>query len=187
MASGRRTLVETGEIDRDLATLLAHAPCDVAVLAGGRGLAAGPIATPFGGVEHDWSAIEIAAWLAASLGRTLRLVGTEADAARGRRDASRLLARASLLMQQMTGVVAEPVLAPAGGEGFLGAARDAAVVVVGMSERWRSEGIGEARRVVAAGTDRPTLFVRRGVRPSGVAPGETMTRFTWTLGASRPA
>jgi hypothetical protein len=87
----------------------------------------------------------------------------------------------------MIGVVAEPVLAPAGGEGFLGAAHDAAVVVVGLSERWRSEGLGEARRAIAAGAARPTLFVRRGVRPSGVAPGETMTRFTWTLGSIEPA
>jgi hypothetical protein len=29
----------------------------------------------------------------------------------------------------------------------------------------------------------PTLFVRRGLRPGGVAPSETMTRFTWTLGS----
>jgi hypothetical protein len=29
----------------------------------------------------------------------------------------------------------------------------------------------------------PTLFVRRGLRPSGVAPQETLTRFTWTLAA----
>jgi DNA-binding SARP family transcriptional activator len=187
LADGGEQLADTGLIDRELATLLADAPCDVAILAGGGRLVAGPIVTPFGGVEHDWSAIEIAAWLATSLGRTLRLVGTEADAARGRRDASRLLARASLLVQQMIGVVAEPVLAPAGGEGFLGAAHDAAVVVVGLSERWRSEGLGEARRAIAAGAARPTLFVRRGVRPSGVAPGETMTRFTWTLGSIEPA
>jgi hypothetical protein len=27
--------------------------------------------------------------------------------------------------------------------------------------------------------------VRRGLRPSGVAPSETLTRFTWTLGSER--
>jgi hypothetical protein len=27
----------------------------------------------------------------------------------------------------------------------------------------------------------PTLLVRHGLRPGGLAPAETMTRFTWTL------
>ena len=55
--------------------------------------------------------------------------------------------------------------------------------MVGLSERWRAEGIGTARLALAAGAGIPTLFVRRGLRPSGVAPSETMTRFTWTLAA----
>jgi hypothetical protein len=63
----------------------------------------------------------------------------------------------------------------------LEAARDAGLLVVGLSERWRGEGIGSVRRAVAAGADVPTLFVRRGLRPSGIAPNETLTRFTWTL------
>ena len=105
----------------------------------------GPVVTPFGGVEHDWSAIEVAAWLAGSLGTTLRLLGTEADPALGRRDASRLLARASLLVQQVVGIVTEPVLVPAGEEGVLDAAQDARLLVIGLSERWRSEGIGSVR------------------------------------------
>lgn len=44
----------------------------------------------------------------------LAAVGTEADDTRGRRDASRLLARASMLVQQVVGIVTEPVLVPAG-------------------------------------------------------------------------
>lgn len=136
---------------------------------------------PFAGVEHDWAAIEVAAWLAGALGTTLRLLGTEADPALGRRDASRLLARAPLLVQQVVGIVTEPLLVPPGDEGVLGAARDARMLVVGLSDRWRTEGIGRVRLAVAAGLDVPTLFVRRGLRPSGVAPSETLTRFTWTL------
>ena len=62
--------------------------------------------------------------------------------------------------------------------------------VFGLSDRWRSEGIGPGRRAVAAGADVPILFVRRGLRPGGIAPPETMTqtmtRFTWTI-ASQPA
>jgi DNA-binding SARP family transcriptional activator len=180
------TLLESGSPDQDLDLILERAPCDVAVLAGTGEVGEGPIVTPFSGVEHDWSAIEVAAWLAGALGTTLRLLGTEADPALGRRDASRLLARASLLVQQVVGIVTEPVLVPAGEEGVLGAARDARILVVGLSDRWRTEGIGRARLAVAAGADVPTLFVRRGLRPSGIAPSETLTRFTWTLASPHP-
>src|SRR5262249_52510622 len=174
-------LVESGRPDEQLWVILERAPCDVGLLVSGGGTPAGPVVTPFGGVEHDWSAIELAAWLAASLGTTLRLLGTEADPAQGRRDASRLLARASLLIQQVIGIAAEPVLVPAGERGTIEATRDARLLVLGLSDRWRSEGIGRARRAVAADAQLPILFVRRGRRPSGIAPPQTLTRFTWTL------
>ena len=174
-----------GPFAEDLKVVLERAPCDVAVLVGGGEIAAGPIVTPFGGVEHDWPAIELAAWLAQSLGTTLRLLGTKADPIAGRRDASRLLARASLLVQQVVGTVTEPVLVAAGEEGVLDGARDACLLVVGLSDRWRTEGIGPVRLAVAAGSEAPTLFIRRGLRSSGVAPGETLTRFTWTHGSRR--
>jgi hypothetical protein len=170
-------------IAEDLRIVLDRAPCDVAVLVGGGAIDAGPIVTPFGGVEHDWPAIELSAWLAQSLGVTLRLLGTKADPVAGRRDASRLLARASLLVQQVVGTMTEPVLVPAGEDGIIEGARGARLLVVGLSDRWRTEGVGPARVAVAAGSEAPTLFVRGGLRPSGVAPTETLTRFTWTLGA----
>ena len=84
-------------------------------------------------------------------------------------------------MQQVVGIVTEPVLVRAGEEGVLDAARDARLLVIGLSDRWRSEGIDPVRLAVALGAEVPTLFVRRGLRPSGVAPNETLTRFTWTL------
>jgi DNA-binding SARP family transcriptional activator len=178
-------LLESGRPDHELTVVLERAPCDVAVLVGGGEKATGPLVTPFGGVEHDWAAIELAAWLAQSLGTTLRLLGTRAEPAIERRDASRLLARASMLVQQVIGIVAEPVLVRPGEGGVLEAARDARLLVVGLSERWRTEGIGHARLAVAVGAEVPTLFVRRGLRPGGVAPNETLTRFTWTLGSER--
>lgn len=176
--------LDDGLLGEDLEVLLESVPCDVAMLAGSADVAAGPVVTPFGGVEHEWSAIEIAAWLAGALRTTLRLLGTEADPDGGRRDASRLLARASLLVQQVVGIVTEPVLVPAGEQGVLEGARDARLIVMGLPDRWRTAGIGPVRLAVAAGARAPTLFVRRGLRPGGLAPGETMTRFTWTL-ASR--
>jgi DNA-binding SARP family transcriptional activator len=178
-------LLDSGFPDRDLAVVLERAPCDVGVLAGAGDMASGPIVTPFGGVEHDWAAIEMAGWLAQSLRTTLRLLGVEANPALERRDASRLLARASLLVQQVIGIATEPILVRAGEAGILEASGDARLLVVGLSDRWRVEGIGHTRTAIAVGAEVPTLFVRRGLRPSGVAPNETVTRFTWTLGSER--
>jgi DNA-binding SARP family transcriptional activator len=162
--------------DADLAELLHTAPCDVAVLVGHRPTA-GPVLVPFGGAEHDWSAIELGAWLAGSWQAALRLAGPAVEAGR---DASRLLASASLAVQRALGVAAEPLLIERGPEALAAAAREAAVSVVGLSERWRKEGLGSARSaLVAAG--RPTLLVRRGLRPGGLAPAENLTRFTWSL------
>jgi DNA-binding SARP family transcriptional activator len=168
------------ELPAEAHAVLRSAPCDVGLLVGESLVAEGrPVVVPFGGAEHDWAAVEVAAWLARSLGAPLRLLGTEDSGAR--RDASRLLGRASLVIQAAIGIVAEPVLVPPGAAGVLTAAGDAAALVMGLSDRWRSEGIGEARRRVASATSVPTLLVRQGLRPSGLAPPETMTRFTWTL------
>jgi hypothetical protein len=139
-----------------------------------------PVAVPFGGSENDWAALEIAAWSARALGTTLRLVGTAADRFRGRRDASRLLAKVSLLVQAVVGIVAEPVLVKAGPQALIEAAHDCSLLVLGLSGRWQSEGLGPPRlEIVQAGV--PTLLVRRGLRPSMLAPAESMTRFTWTI------
>ena len=67
---------------------------------------------------------------------------------------------------------------------MLDAARDARLLVVGLSDRWQTEGIGRVRLAVAAGAGVPTLFVRRGVRSSGAATPQTLTRFTWTVAAA---
>ena len=186
LAEAPSGLPEGGAVSEPLATLLLQTPCDVGLLTAGTGAADGPVVTPFGGAEHDWSAIELAAWLASSLGTSLRLLGTEADPALGKRDASRLLARASLLVQQVVGIVTEPLLISPGDVGVVEAAVDARVLVVGLSERWRDEGIGPVRVAVATATRAPVLFVRAGPRAGGITPSHTMTRFTWTQ-AARPA
>jgi DNA-binding SARP family transcriptional activator len=185
LSEAPRELLDTGSFDEPVASVLARAPCDVGLLTAGSGATDGPVVTPFGGAEHDWAAIELAAWLASSLGTTLRLLGTEADPALGRRDASRLLARASLLVQQVVGIVTEPLLIRPGEAGVVEAATDARLLVVGLSERWREEGIGQVRATVATSARAPVLFVRAGLQPSGISPSHTMTRYTWTR-AARP-
>ena len=94
--------------------MLDAAPCDVGVLVGrDDALTAGPVLVPFGGGEHDWTAIELGAWLAGALDAPLRLAGPrETD-----RDASRLLASASLATQRAFGVTAEPLLVEPGAGG----------------------------------------------------------------------
>jgi len=176
-------LLEGTVLGEPLSSLLEQTPCDVAFVTGGAGTDGGPVVTPFGGADHDWSAIELAACLASALGTTLRLLGTDADPALRRRDASRLLARASLLVQQLVGIVTEPVLIPPGDRGVVQAAAGARVLVAGLSDRWNVEGIGPTRLRIATAVDAPVLFVRRGPRSPGLAPPRTFTRFTWTPGA----
>jgi DNA-binding SARP family transcriptional activator len=175
-------LLSSGNLDPDLEAVLQAAPCDVGVLAKADALhveGSGAVVVPFGGVEHEWSAIEIAAWIARALGVSLRLAGT--SEAGDRRDASKLLGRASLVVQAALGIVAEPVLVPAGAQGMLEATEESSLLVVGLSERWQTEGLGAARLALAREAPVPTLLVRHGLRPGGLAPPETMTRFTWTL------
>ena len=178
-------LLADGSVGGELAAILADAPCDVGLLVtrGGFVFEAGkPVMVPFGGAEHDWSAIEIAAWISRSLDTSLRLLGTTGDPAAGRRDASRLLARASLMVQQVVGVATDPLLVPPGDTAVIEASAQACLLVVGLSARWRQEGLGATRLAVARDSRPPTLLVRRGLRPGGIAPRESMTRFTWTLG-----
>ena len=97
------------ELLRDpvLARLLATAPCDVAVVVG-TGPRPGPVLVPFVGADHDWAAVELAAWVAGALDVPLVLAGPRESA--GGQDASRLLANASLAVQRTLGVAAEPLL-----------------------------------------------------------------------------
>ena len=173
--------IDSARLPDALAALLERAPAQVAILAGGPTGAAGGIYVPFGGGEHDWAALELGGWLASATGASLRLVGTRADARSGRRDASRLLADASLALQRLVDVDATPVLADPDERALVEAVADARVVAVGVSPRWRQEGIGAARRALVREARAPVVLVHRGPRPGGLAPRESRTRFTWTL------
>jgi hypothetical protein len=73
------------------------------------------------------------------------------------------------------------VLVPRGAEGIVSVAEESGLIVGGLSGRWRQEGLGDTRIAVASKARPPALFVRRGIRPGGIAPQESLTRFTWSL------
>jgi DNA-binding SARP family transcriptional activator len=165
----------------DLAILLDGSPADVAVLELGNGTSGSGVFVPFGGGENDWAALELGALVASATGTPLCLVGTRAEPSGGRRDASRLLADASLAAQRVVGIEARPLLAEPTEEALVAAVEGAALVVAGISPRWRREGIGARRRALLRRAAAPLLLVHRGPRPGGLAPRESRTRFTWTL------
>jgi len=160
-------------------TLLRRAPCDVAVLLGDESeFRTGPVLVLFAGGDHDWSAVELGAWIAGARDVPLRLAG---PAEGTERDASRVLASVSLAVQRALGIAAEPVLVSPAEEEVLAATAGAGTVVIGLPERWHRDGLGQVRSAVVTRAKPPVLLVRRGLRPGGLAPREDLTRFTWTL------
>jgi DNA-binding SARP family transcriptional activator len=162
--------------------VLDEAPCDVAMLVDGAPRP-GPVLVPFGAAWHDWGALELGARVARATGAPLRLIGAASDDGPDGRDASRLLADASLILQRTMGVAAEPLLASAGRRGVLAMAEGAGLLVVGLSERWRQEGLGRVRDDLVTAPPAPTVLVRRGRQRGGFVPPETATRFGWSLTA----
>jgi DNA-binding SARP family transcriptional activator len=170
-----------GALDEDTIRVLAHAVCDVGLVAGADRPAGGAeVLIPFAGSEHDWAAVELGSWLATATGAPVRLVGTRGDPDAGRRDASRLLASASLALQRGLGVAVGQALVGPGAGSMIEAADAAAVVVAGLSDRWVSQGIGAARLELARRARPPVILARRGLRPGGLAPPQARTRFTWS-------
>ena len=166
----------------DVAAVLERSPADVGVLSAPEGEIGGAgVFVPFGGGEHDWAALELGAWYASATGDSLSLVGTKAESSSARRDASRLLADASLAVQRVVGVEARPLLADPTEDALVASVAGARLVVAGISARWRREGIGAMRRALVRHAQPPVLLVHRGPRPGGLAPRESRTRFSWTL------
>ena len=154
--------------------LLASAPCDIAFVPKERSFdPGGPVLVPFGGGRHEWAALELGAWLARAHEAPLKLLGVEAEG--GRRDASRMLASASLALQRFTGTVAEPVIVAPGVEGIL--AERGAVIVASLPDGK----LDQARSALVERARVPVLLVHGGLRPGGLAPGVTLTRFSWSL------
>jgi DNA-binding SARP family transcriptional activator len=175
--------LDADAVPDELAAIMEGSPADVAVLSGsGAKLSNGAgVFVPFGGGEHDWAALELGAWLAFAADMRLVLVGTRGDPRRAVRDATRLLADASLAVQRALGVEAEPRLADPAEGALLDAVQRAALIVLGISSGWRWKGIGATRRALVRRARPPVLLVHRGPRPGGLAPRESRTRFTWSV------
>ena len=162
--------------DSEVSELLDAAPCDVAVVSSGEPHD-GRVLVPFIGADHDWSAVELGAWLASARDGKLTLVGPTDE----ERDSSRLLASASIAVQRALGVTVVPVVIPPGADDLVEVANDASIVAVGLSDRWRTEGLGPVRSALATRATPPVIFVHRGLRPGGLAPPDSLSRFTWSL------
>jgi Kef-type K+ transport system membrane component KefB len=185
LTEGRRRLVGEGVPLGDVGELMEHASSDVAVLVAREGdpIELGsdkPILVPFGGAEHDWAALELASWLAAASGAPLKLLGAAGQTDEGK-SVTRLLADAGLLVQQATGIATEPLVVAGGRDGIVEAAAGAGLLVLGLSDRWRREGLGPTRSAIAKAAPAPVLFVRRGSRPGLFAPKENVTQFRWSM------
>ena len=179
-------VLRAGEFPTAATHVLAEAPCDVVVWLkrGSHEEAAwreGPILVPFGGSDHDWAALELGALLGEAAGRPLRMLGTTLDAPdRGRPDASDLLATAGLVVQRAIGVVPDVRLVAPGYDGVIEAADAGGLLVIGLSDRWRAEGLGMGRWAISRRARPPALYVRRGARPSALGAGAGSTRHPWS-------
>jgi len=90
-------------------------------------------------------------------------------------------------VQQLVGVVTEPTLVAMSDGGLLTATETASVLVVGVPDDWRDRGLGPVRSELAVAARPRTIFVRRGVRPGGLARRDDLTRYTWSLADHRRA
>jgi DNA-binding SARP family transcriptional activator len=170
--------IEGGRWRTVISELLSSAACDVVLSFPRDDPPSGTaVLVPFGGGEHDWAALELAAHLARLTDAPLVLAGA---AGQGGADASRTLAVASLIVQRTFGVVPEPVIVPSGAAGILEPAREAGLIVVGVSARYRTEGLGHAREAIVREAGVPVLAVRHGPRPGLLAPPDQLTRFGWS-------
>jgi K+:H+ antiporter len=185
LTEGRRPLIGEGVPLGDVSALLERAKSDVAVLVAREGMEidlgpASPVVVPFGGAEHDWAALELGSWLAAGTGAPLKLLGAAGQTDEGK-SVTRMLADASLLVQQATGTATEPLVVAGGRESIVSAAAGAGLLVLGLSDRWRREGLGPTRSEIAKAAPAPVLFVRRGTREGAFAPRDSVTQFKWSM------
>lgn len=159
-------------------------PCDVALLQSRSEkieLTQRPVVVPFGAADHDWAAAQLAAWIVKAHDSRLQLAGVGKGSAGQGRDASRLLARASLLLQKTLGITAEPLVVDEGADALVEAVAEAGLVVAGLASLEERRELGSVRLSLVESAAPPVLLVREGLRPSALAPAESLTRYTWSM------
>ena len=167
--------------DARVLALLDQAPCDVGIVVGGAPQD-GPVVVPFAGAEHDWAAVELGAWLARARGAV-----APSRRSRGRRRRARCepAARPCLDRRAARARRASGARARRAGPGGARGGREG-----GRAGRRRPHRALATRRSRAGahGARDPAVRGRRcscaaGVRPGGLAPRDSDTRYTWTIAA----
>ena len=189
LTEGRRGLIGQSVPLGEVSVLLERAACDVAVLVARESSPMNlgpdrPLLVPFGGAEHDWAALELASWLSSATGAPLKLLGAGGQTDEGK-SVTRMLADASLLVQQTTGIATEPLVI-AGGRDGIGRPRRAPACWSSACPSAGARKVSEpTRSEIAKAAPAPVLFVRRGTRKGLFAPKENVTQFNWSMAADR--
>lgn len=178
VADGTELLDDSLHLARDL---LLYTSMDVILHVPNGEPAAGRFVVPFSGAANDWAALQTSTMLARHLDARLVLLGVEAGTGDAE-DASRLLATASLLAQQLANTVPEPVLIPPGLEAVLGELSRDTHLVTGTPDDFESRGLGSTRLGILAAAPGAVTYVRSG--SGGGDDHPSTTRYAWTLTSS---
>jgi hypothetical protein len=89
-----------------------------------------------------------------------------------------LRARASLVAQQLGGIIAEPMLIAPGAGAVVAAATGGSHLITGVSPGFEERGLGETRREIARRAGASVTFVRRGARAGFLSPDRDITQFS---------
>jgi hypothetical protein len=160
--------------------LLSASPADVALVDVASVDRVAGVTVPFTSSTHDWAALALGGRVAAVLRIPLELVGVDLGE---RGDASRALASAALALGRVVGIDAAPRLVSAGPLALVHAVGERDLVVTGLPEGYRRGGLGPARLAMLERTRGRIVMVHAGPRPGVLAPAESGTRFSWSLGA----
>jgi DNA-binding SARP family transcriptional activator len=160
--------------------LLSASPADVALVDVASVDRVAGVTVPFTSSTHDWAALALGGRVAAVLRIPLELVGVDLGE---RGDASRALASAALALGRVVGIDAVPRLVSAGPLALVNAVGERGLVVTGLPEGYRRGGLGPARLAMLERTRGRIVMVHAGPRPGVLAPAESGTRFSWSLGA----
>ena len=174
LTEGRRRLVGEGVPLGDVSVLLERAECDVAVLVAHEGAPLEPRARDArcscrsaapSTTGPRWSS---ARGCPSATGAPLKLLGAGRAERRGQLGHPHARRRRPASCSRATGIATEPLVIAGGREGIVAAAAGAGLLVIGLSERWRREGLGPTRSEIAKAAPAPVLFVRRGSRAGPV-------------------